>query len=363
MSGFEDRTADKGKKMDEILIVIPSLEPDEKLVQLTGDLKKEGFSHILIVNDGSGPEYDPVFEEAVKAGSCKMLRHCVNQGKGRAMKTAFNEFLAHPDGCKGVVTVDSDGQHRPEDIRKCCEALLAHPECLIMGSRDFDAKDVPLKSSFGNKLTRQVFGFLSGIHIRDTQTGLRGFSPELVHKFLSTAGERFEYEMNMLMDCKEYGIPILEVPIETVYLEANAGTHFHPIRDSIRIYAIFGKFLATSLSSSVIDIVMFTVFVSLLKLTGTAHYILLATVGARILSSIYNYLMNKGVVFRCEGKVQSTFIKYYTLCIVQMLCSAGLVALFFGMLRLNETVVKIVVDTFLFLISFRIQKEWVFKKG
>ncbi len=349
--------------MDEILIIIPSLEPDEKLVQLTGDLKREGFSHILIVNDGSGPEYDPIFERAGKAGDCILLRHCVNQGKGRAMKTAFNYYLQHTEGCKGVVTVDSDGQHRPEDIRKCCEALLSHPECLIMGSRDFDSEGVPLKSSFGNKLTRQVFGFLSGIHIRDTQTGLRGFSNELVRRFLSTSGERFEYEMNMLMDCKEYGIPILEVPIQTVYLEANASTHFNPIRDSIRIYAIFGKFLATSLSSSVIDIVMFTVFVSLLKLTGTVHYILLATVGARVISSIYNYLMNKGVVFKCEGKIQTTFFKYYALCIVQMLCSAGLVGLFYRLLGLNETIVKIIVDTLLFLVSFRIQKEWVFKKG
>ena len=350
-------------KMDEILIVIPSLEPDEKLVQLAGDLKREGFTHILIVDDGSGPAYEQIFHRAAEAGSCRLLRQCVNQGKGRALKTAFNDFLQHPDGLKGVVTVDSDGQHRPEDIRKCCEALLAHPECLILGSRDFDSDGVPLKSSFGNKLTRQVFGFLSGIHIKDTQTGLIGFSPELVRRFLSTNGERFEYEMNMLMDCKEYGIPILEVPIQTVYLEANASTHFHPIRDSIRIYAIFGKFLFSSLSSSLIDIVMFTVFVALLKMVKFPHYILAATVGARVLSSIYNFLMNKGVVFRCEGKTGITFVKYYTLCVVQMLASAGLVALFFRLLGGNETIVKMVVDTLLFLVSFRIQKEWVFKKG
>ena len=128
--------------------------------------------------------------------------------------------------------------------------------------------------------------------------------------------------MNMLMDCREYNIPVLEVPIQTVYLEGNASTHFHPVRDSIRIYAIFGKFLATSLSSSVIDIVLFTVFSGILQWLHLGHVILAATVGARVVSSIYNFLMNKGVVFRCEGKIQTTFFKYYALCIVQMLCSA-----------------------------------------
>ena len=67
--------------MDEILIVIPSLEPDEKLVQLTGDLKREGFTHILIVDDGSGPAYEQIFHRAAEAGSCRLLRHCGNQGK------------------------------------------------------------------------------------------------------------------------------------------------------------------------------------------------------------------------------------------------------------------------------------------
>ncbi len=349
--------------MDEFIVIIPSLEPDVKLVKLAGELKAEGFARIVIVDDGSGPEYDKIFREAQEAGSCVLLRHCVNQGKGRALKTAFNYCLEQEKGFFGVVTVDSDGQHCPEDIRRCCQALAEHPDCLVLGSRDFAGKDVPWKNGFGNRLTRKIFGFLSGIHIQDTQTGLRACSAKLARKFLSTAGERFEYEMNMLMDCKEYGISIIEVPIQTIYLGEEGSTHFHPVRDSLRIYAIFGKFLAASLSSSVIDIIMFTVLIWLLKLFGADHPILLATAGARIVSSIYNYLMNKGVVFRCEGNVRATLCKYYALCIVQMLCSAGLVSALFTFLHLNETASKIIVDTVLFLISFRIQKEWVFKKG
>ena len=163
------------------------------------------------------------------------------------------------------------------------------------------------------------------------------------------------------MDCREYNIPVLEVPIQTVYLEGNASTHFHPVRDSIRIYAIFGKFLATSLSSSVIDIVLFTVFSGILQWLHLGHVILAATVGARVVSSIYNFLMNKGVVFRCEGKIQTTFFKYYALCIVQMLCSAGLVALFVKLLGIHATIVKIVVDTLLFLSAFGFRRNGYLK--
>ena len=349
--------------MDEFIVIIPSLEPDGKLVELAAALKAEGFGRIVLVNDGSGPEYDETFREAQEAGSCVLLRHCVNQGQGRALQTAFNYCLEKEEPFLGVVTGDSDGQHHPEDIRSCCEALAAHPDSLILGSRDFDRAGVPWKNGFGNKLTRKIFGFLSGIHIQDTQTGLRALGPALMRTFLATKGERFEYEMNMLMDCREHAIPIVEVPIRTIYLGEEGSTHFHPVRDSLRIYAIFGKFLASSLSSSVIDIVMFTVLIWLLRLFQAEHHILLATVGARIVSSIYNYLMNKGVVFCCEGKLRTTLCKYYALCIVQMLCSAGLVSVLFQVLHLNETAAKIIVDTVLFLISFRIQKEWVFQKG
>ena len=347
---------------DSIYIVIPSLNPDEKLLKLLDNLKTNGYVHIILVNDGSEARYDSYFETAEKEYGCIVLRHCVNQGKGRALKTAFNYFLWHCRDGFGVVTVDADGQHRLEDIGNCMDTLLKEPDKLIMGCRDFSKENVPFRSKFGNVLTKHVFSLLCGVKVSDTQTGLRAFSRDLVRKFMKTKGERFEYEMNMLIDCKEEKIEIYEVPIETVYIEDNASSHFNPLLDSIRIYSVFMKFILSSLSSFLVDIIFFTIFTSLFKSWIPAYYIFAASFAARIISSAVNYLINKNTVFKNKENTRSSFVRYYILAACQMICSAFLIDFLFGYIHvLNETVIKIIVDTVLFLLSFKIQREWVFK--
>ncbi len=346
------------------VIIVPSLDPDDKLLRLLSDLTKNGFSNIIVINDGSSEQYDPFFLQASETYGCTVLKHCVNQGKGRALKTAFNYYLEHFSGTPGVITVDSDGQHRLEDIQACAQALSANPDKLILGCRDFDKENVPFRSKFGNVLTRNVFSMFCGIRVSDTQTGLRALSPALVQKFLSTKGERFEYEMNMLIDCKELEIPIMEVPIQTIYIEENASSHFNPLLDSARIYSVFLKFIFSSLSSFVIDIVLFTLFVALLDSVVPAFYILAATVLARAVSSVCNYLINKESVFKSKAAGGGTLVKYYILAVCQMLCSAGLVTLVHSLLpSIGESAIKIAVDILLFFISFKIQREWVFRRS
>lgn len=347
---------------DMICIIIPSLRPDGKLLDLLGNLRENGYTNIIVVNDGSPEEYDSYFRQAKDVYHCHLLRHCVNQGKGRALKTAFNYYLEHfPQGA-GVITVDSDGQHRVQDINACARSLLANPDKLTMGCRDFSRKDIPFRSKFGNILTRNVFRALCGVRVSDTQTGLRAIPTALVRRFLSTQGERFEYEMNMLIDCKQMEVAIAEVPIETVYLEKNASSHFNPLVDSVRIYTVFLKFIAASLSSFVIDIAFFTAFAALFRGMLPLYYITVATVLARIISSAFNYLMNKHTVFRHKGQNRSALPRYYTLAVVQMICSAAGVTLLHGALPVvNESILKMVVDTILFLLSFKIQQNWVFR--
>lgn len=343
-------------------IVIPSLNPDEKLLKLLSSLKENGFSHIILVNDGSDDSYDSYFETAEQEYGCIVLRHYVNQGKGRALKTAFNYYLGHCKDAIGVVTVDADGQHRSEDIGRCMDALLNEPDKLIMGCRDFSKKDIPFRSKFGNVLTKHVFSMLCGVKVSDTQTGLRAFSTELVRRFMKTKGERFEYEMNMLIDCKEERLGIREIPIETVYIEDNASSHFNPLLDSIRIYSVFMKFILSSLSSFLVDIIFYVIFITLLKDWMPGWYIFVSTCAARIISSVVNYLINRNTVFRNKENSRSSFVKYYILAACQMICSGVLVDFLFGITHLlNETVLKIIVDTILFLLSFRVQQEWVFK--
>ena len=292
---------------------------------------------------------------------CFVLCHCVNQGKGRALKDAFNYYLQTFSDAVGVITVDSDGQHQIQDINACAKSLLNNPRKLTMGCRNFDGKNIPFRSKFGNILTRNVFGMLCGVRVSDTQTGLRAIPTELVRLFLGTQGERFEYEMNMLIDCKQYDVPIVEVPIKTVYLEENASSHFNPLQDSVRIYAVFLKYVLSSLSSFVIDVAFFSFFVLLFKAIFPLYYIAVTTVLARIISSAFNYFINKNTVFKNKNGNPFALPKYYSLAIVQMICSAlGVTLLHSVVPMVNETLVKMVVDTLLFLLSFKIQRDWVF---
>lgn len=348
-----------------VCIIIPSLNPDQKLLDVVHDLSSNGYSNIILVNDGSSSDYDIFFQEAETAFHCHVLRHCVNQGKGRALKTAFNYFLQYFPRKVGVVTVDSDGQHQLADIEACVIDLLHNKNAgiskLTLGCRDFSGNDIPSRSKFGNTLTCHVFDALCGVKVSDTQTGLRAIPTELIPIFLQTKGERYEYEMNMLIDCKQNNIPISEVPIKTIYLEGNSSSHFNPLLDSVRIYAVFFKFIISSLSSFVIDIVLFTIFTLLLKSIFSLYYIIFSTILARIVSSAFNYLLNKHNVFQNSQDNPFAALKYYTLAVVQMICSAASVTVLHQVLPIaNESILKIFVDTVLFLLSFKIQQNWVF---
>jgi glycosyltransferase involved in cell wall biosynthesis len=356
--------------LHDIVIVIPSLKPDEKLIKLIDTLTLSGCRQIIVVNDGSPPEYDPIFQ-ALPQDTVKTLRHAVNQGKGRALKTAFHEILLQPEyaACRGVITVDSDGQHSVKDILHCAEALTRHPECLIMGYRNFSHANIPLRSKLGNLITRKIMALLCGIYISDTQTGLRGFSHETMKLFLSSPGEGYEYETQLLLTAKEHYIDILDVPIETIYIDHNRSSHFNPLWDSLRIYKLFLKYLVSSLSCFLLDIGLFSLLVFLLRASpalapfGSAAYIFISTLLARTISAIVNYFLNQRKVFG-NPHTQNAPLKYFALSIFVMVTSSLSVTLLYALFSfIHESVIKIVVDSILFFFSFMVQRDWVFAKG
>jgi len=344
-------------------IIIPAYEPDDKLIGLMDNLVSAGLSPIVVVNDGSDKRaYGRIFDEVSVRGAV-VLDHAVNMGKGRALKTAFNYCLNEYPDIAGVITADSDGQHTASDIKKCMDALVQNPEKLVLGVRDFDESGIPARSVFGNKTTSRVMKFLTGMSISDTQTGLRGISAEFMKFLLTEKGERFEFETNMLLSTKDLGIEILEVPIRTIYLEENKSSHFNPIKDSIRIYAVFLKFMFSSLSSSVVDIALFSVFCALFRNVPVAiGYIMLSTILARVISATYNFLINYKVVFKSGSNSAKAAFKYILLALFIMLSSGALVSFFHGFIPTSpEFVVKIPVDCLLFLVSFFVQREIVYK--
>ena len=338
------------------VILIPSYNPDEAIMQdFLGELSKR-FKNIVIVNDGSDKIHDNFFEKL--SNKYPVLRHYKNLGKGRALKTGINYILNEFPNLKVIVTADCDGQHSVKDIEACFKASLNNPDSLVLGTRNFNDKNVPFKSKYGNKITRNMFKIFVGIKITDTQTGLRAMSKDIATKFLDVLGERYEYETNMLITCKNEDIKIYEEEIDTVYINGNELSHFNPVKDSIMIYKLFIKYILAAISSFVVDILLFTLILSFIK--NIANAILISTILARIISSLYNYLINSKLVFKKMNKY--SLVKYFTLVIIMMFVSGIAVDYLVELTTWNATLVKIIVDAIIFVINFIIQREFIFKK-
>lgn len=224
-----------------LAIVLPSLDPDDKFVGVVRGLVDAGFAHIVIVDDGSDEAHQAPFREAERYPCCTVLRHGINKGKGRALKTAFSHVLTALPETRGVITIDGDGQHLLPDIVACGERMLAEGEKVVLGCRDFDAPGVPPRSVAGNKTTSRLFRLLYGIRLSDTQTGLRAIPRAFLELMCAIEGERFEYETNMLLEMKRWQIGFVEQPIATVYDPEDYSSHYNAFKDSARIFKIMVK--------------------------------------------------------------------------------------------------------------------------
>lgn len=363
------------------ILVIPSLKPDEKLIKLVNDINGSELLNmiesILIVDDGSGDAYSDCFKRCGELG-CVILRHEVNRGKGAALKTAASYIRDAFGKDYGMITADSDGQHLPKDIIKVAKDMEENPDSLVLGVRKF-GKGTPAKSLFGNRLTSLIFKLICGIWVPDTQTGLRGIPPSLMAVSANEEGDRYEYEMNILMDAcltnKFY-----YTPIETVYHDDNKGSHFRPLRDGVRVYGRFIRFLLASVGGFVVDILLFSLLTAALPafslegggvfpvfMTGNvpgdidSARIMLATIIARICSGAVNFLLNKHIAFKSDEKTSAEAVRYFVLFVCQMLVSGICTAIITKVLKI-AAFAKIIVDVVLFFISFRIQRAWVFRK-
>ncbi|MCL1963793.1 MAG: bifunctional glycosyltransferase family 2/GtrA family protein [Firmicutes bacterium] len=335
-----------------LLVLIPAYKPDARMVALCRALRGEELP-VLVVDDGSGNAFRPLFEEVMDLG-CHVERHAVNLGKGRAIKTGINAALnAFPD-LFGVITADADGQHTCADILRIAEVMRKEPHALVMGMRKF-AGNVPLKSRAGNAITRHVYRFATGIRCHDTQTGLRGIPGGALPAMLRLPGERYEYEMTMLLRLRSLRLSLREVEIETIYIDGNKGSHFNPLRDAARIYSVIFRFLLSSILSFCVD---YALYLFCLKALGLAPWLCYAA--ARVLSSLFNYQLNRRAVFGgSAGKL--SVLRYYLLAVTQLAAGAGLVELLHTALGLSASWVKIPVDTLLFLVSFILQRDFVFR--
>lgn len=334
-------------------IIIPAFQPDKRVLKLIQEIQTNSDYGIILVNDGSDPKCKPIFEDAVTAG-CTVLHHEVNQGKGAALRTAF-QYLYDNHVSDGFICADCDGQHTWRDIKKIAGEVPTHPSSIILGCRKFVGK-VPLKSMFGNKLTRSIFSIITGNKISDTQTGLRGFTASMLPWLIQLKGNRYEYEMNQLLEAKKAGFNFNCIPIETIYENNNEGSHFNPIKDSIRIYLPIMKFSLSSLTCAALD------FGLLFLLKCITDNLLLAVVGARVVSSLTNYALNRNLVFNTgTGSKSNTLIKYYLLVVVILCFNYLFMSLFNETLGLSLFISKLLTEGVLFTFSYTIQHKVIFK--
>lgn len=340
-------------------VLVPAYEPDERLVTLVTDLRDHlPGVRVLVVDDGSGPGCTDMFQRAVGAGGV-VVRHAHNYGKAEALRTGLAAIAERAPGAD-IVCVDCDGQHRPGDVGRVAAELARQRELradpgLVLGVRAFDG-EVPLRSRVGNRVMTALVHLATGTRISDTQTGLRGVPAELVPWLLSVPGERFAWELTVLLRAGRDGVALHEVPIETVYLDHNASSHFRPVLDSVRVLAPLGLFAASSLVAAALDLV------GVLVLSAATGSLALAVVGARLVSAGVNFTINRRSVFRAGGRVREQLVRYVALALVLLVAGYG------GIRLLTDAgfpllVAKIITDGGLFVASFLVQRDHVFPRS
>jgi glycosyltransferase involved in cell wall biosynthesis len=336
-----------------MIILIPAYEPGDQLLRLIRSIAAAAPQlTLVVVDDGSGPDYQPVFDGAAGLG-CTVIGYAGNRGKGHALKAGFGFIAEHFPG-RDVVCADSDGQHRVEDILRVAERLPTASDAMVLGTRSFSG-NVPARSKIGNTATRWLFRLATGEFIPDTQTGLRGYPAAMLPWLRGVPGERYEYELNLLLEAGRAGYLIRTIDIATVYLDHNAGSHFRPLADSVRIYAPLLKFLASSLTAFVLDTAAFLV---LIAVTGS---VLFAVVGARGISSAVNFLINRHLVFRHgrERKATRTGVRYFAL--VLTLLAANLTLMWaLDQIAVAALPAKLLVEAALLAVSYSVQQRFLF---
>ena len=343
------------------VVIIPAYRTDGALGEVVNELQREKLvekrnMQVIVVDDGSGDEYRDVFDEVSE--ECIVLHHRENRGKGAAIKTALTYVKKEIWEYDTIGIMDVDGQHRPEDMMRLLDFSKEHRQALCLGVRKV-GKDMPLRSRLGNGITRKVFRLVSGTAVSDTQTGLRAFDIRLLPDLLAVSGERYEYEMNVLLTCARKHIDIEEMEIETIYHDReNSCSHFNSVRDSFRIYKDIFKFTLSSMSSFLLDYGLFSLF--MLFLPHTTAMVMAGNVTARVVSALYNYNINCRHVFHTRRKASTAF-QYILLAGVILLLNNIILDFLVQSAGLSVYPAKLITECVLFIISWTVQKQLIFR--
>lgn len=333
-------------------VLIPAYQPDARLPRLILELHRaDPSSKIVVVDDGSGQKFSDIFEASATAGA-HVISYENNRGKGYALREGFTWIRdVAGDSRECVVTADADGQHTLNDIfrvgRTCTDTGKS-----VLGVREF-VGHVPARSRIGNTATSALFWLATGWKLKDTQTGLRAFPVALLPELLKVQGDRYEYELRVLLHLAKFRHPVTQIPIETIYEAGNPTSHFRPLQDSARIWAPLLKFAASSGVATVIDYVLVLV---LNALTGALFFPVIA---ARLVSASVNFAMNRRVFEATGVSLRRSALRYAALAVAVVAGSYTMLAVLTG-IGMPLWIAKIIADTTMYLVSYSAQSRYVF---
>ncbi len=333
-------------------VLIPAYQPDARLPRLILELHRaDPSTKIVVVDDGSGQKFSDIFEASATAGA-HVISYEHNRGKGYALREGFTWIRdVAGDSPECVVTADADGQHTLNDIfrvgRRCTDTGKS-----VLGVREF-VGHVPARSRIGNTATSALFWLATGWKLKDTQTGLRAFPVALLPALLEVQGDRYEYELRVLLHLAKFRHPVTQIPIETIYEAGNPTSHFHPLQDSARIWAPLLKFAASSGVATIIDYVLVLV---LNALTGALFFPVIA---ARLVSASVNFAMNRRVFEATGVPLRRSALRYAALAVAVIAGSYTMLAVLTG-IGMPLWIAKIIADTTMYLVSYSAQSRYVF---
>ena len=345
-----------------VALLIPAYCPSEVLLDVADAVLSQAsgspIDRILVVDDGSGPEFRTIFDNLSARPGVTIVRHAVDLGKGAALKTGFNHLLVTWPDLTGIVTADADGQHSARDVLKVAKQLSLQPGTAVLGVRQFRG-DVPIRSRAGNRITRGVFRTFSGIDLADTQTGLRGWPRRYCEKFLTIPINGYDFELECLLQMKDEAQrpePPVQMPIETIYINGNAGSHFNPLRDSMRIYFVFLRYCASAFSAALVDS---AAFFSVFHATDS---LAVSQAAGRLAAAAVAFALARSLVFKSHAQVILPLTKYLTLVTIMGFVSYNLIRSIHSYLGVPVLPSKLISEGLLFFGNFVVQRDIVFAR-
>ncbi len=344
-------------KIEKYAFVIPVFNPDSELIEVIKGIRKKSNYKIFVIDDGSKSENQKIFDDIkeLEDKNIYLLKHAINLGKGAALKTVFNHILVNFPNIVGIVTLDSDGQHSTQDCLQILEELKNNEKSFVLGYRTF-SKDIPLKSYIGNNISKFIYKLILGKDFKDTQTGLRGLDRSFMKKCLTIKSNRFEFETEQLAMAVNNNVDIIEIPIQTIYIENNKASSFRPLVDSFKIYFVLFRYGLSSIVTAAVDFIIFIIALSF------GVNVFMANMAARTVSIGVQFVLLDQFVFYTKAKIMN-FILFAAYVYIMGAISAWTQISAVETLHTPVIFTKIIVEGILFFVNFAFLRLYIFTRN